>query len=134
MTPSSLPGQEVPATPEAAIWQRDPAKAAHILALLEQGRAGRVLQAWQVEMQAAAAALAGGGEAAGDGFLQARRLWQELGARWQAALNRAHFALLCPQHVDAAAAAGEVRSLARDMGTPTLVTLLDSALGVGAAR
>jgi class 3 adenylate cyclase/tetratricopeptide (TPR) repeat protein len=133
--PFQIGDQALTAAGEAAIWLRDGDRLRHVLSSLRERRgAGRVLDAWRVEITAAVAAVAGNVAAAADGFAAAQRLWERLGAKWMSALNRAHFALLCPEHADAGAAADEARARAHGIGAPNLVALLDRALGVTAAR
>jgi len=68
------------------------------------------------------------------GFDKARLVWESLGARLHLALNRIHLVLLCPGTPEAAAAAGDARRLAAEMGAPTLLTMLERATAATAPR
>ena len=133
-TPFHVSDEAWVAAAEAAIWLRDGARMRRVLgSLAESGRPGRILEAWRAELGAAVHAIDGRIEEAAAAFAAAHRLWEQLGAKWMLALNRAHFALLCPGHGDAGAGADQARSLAIEMGAPNLAVMLDAALGLVAA-
>jgi len=133
-TPFHVSDEAWVAAAEAAIWLRDGARMRRVLgSLAESGRPGRILEAWRAELGAAVHAIDGRIEEAAAAFAAAHRLWEQLGAKWMLALNRAHFALLFPGHGDAGAGADQARSLAIEMGAPNLAVMLDAALGLVAA-
>lgn len=120
---------------EAAIWLRDGDRIRRVLDSLQAApRTGRVIEAWRAELDAALRTVGEDPSEAAAAFSGAYQLWQQLGARWMQALNRAHFALLSPVHEEAGAAADQARALARQMGSPNLEAMLDSALSRATAR
>ena len=130
-TPFQIGGEAWVAAGEAAIWLRDGPRIHRVLrTLIESGRRGRVFEAWRAELQAAAHAVDGRVRDAGAAFEAAYRLWEQLGAKWMQAMNRAHLALLCPVLEGAEVAADRARSLALSVGAPNLVVMLDRALGL----
>jgi class 3 adenylate cyclase len=120
---------------EAAFWLRDRRRLADArAALADYQPLGRTLDAWQVELEAAADALEGRTAQAAAGFEAAQRRWEELGLQLHAAQNRIHLALLCAGTSEAAAAAHQGRQLLDRIGAPTLLAQLEEAVGAAARR
>jgi len=115
---------------EAAMWLRDRERISGVLADLEERLPlGRMNAAWRIELESARSALDGDRDGALTGFEEARRCWEELSLKLHLARNRMHTALLCAGAPEAAVAAEEARRLIEQIGAPTLLPLLDAALG-----